>query len=335
MEAYAARPNDSGRNSGEKSCKNNVKDKERKYIFMVKSMYAAVAGLKSHQSKMDVISNNIANINTWGYKSKTINFQDAMYQNTTTGAGGNAANGGTGGVNTSQLGYGVNVGSISANYTTGSWNPTGDNLSCMINGSGFFIVGPMVGDPTDPAYAGVANNAIATSGLSLSKVGIFTIDNNGYLVDNQGNYVYGYQPKADGTFDTTALKPIQIPKDAAGDRIKMASYKIGTDGSIVGVDGDSKPHTIGQVAIASVENPNGLEQGEGYLYSVGANAGNVTGMVTTKATGNILSGYLEMSNVDLAKEMSDMITTQRGYQANSKIITVTDEMLEQLVNIKR
>lgn len=330
MEAYAVCPNDSSKTAYKSNETQYViqKRKEVHYI-MVKSMFAAVAGLKAHQSKMDVISNNIANINTWGYKSKTINFQDAMYQNTSSGAGGNAAAGGIGGVNTSQLGYGVNVGSISANYTTGSWNPAGDNLSCMINGTGFFIVGPMV-------PGGVPNDELAENGLSLSKVGIFGIDNNGYLVDNQGNYIYGYQPNADGkTFDTDELGPIQIPKDAEGNRIKMASYKIGTDGSIVGIDESSKPHTIGQIAIASVENPNGLVQQEGYLYTIGENAGNVLAMQTTDATGKILSGYLEMSNVDLAKEMSDMITTQRGYQANSKIITVTDEMLEQLVNIKR
>lgn len=308
---------------------------------MVKSMFAAVAGLRTHQAKMDGIGNNIANVNTWGYKTRTTNFQDAMYQNTRTGSGGNMIAGGTGGINSSQLGFGVNVGSISTNFTTGSWNPTGEGLDCMINGTGFFIVGPMIADEA----AGVPNTGIANAGLSLSKVGIFRPDNNGYLTDNQGNYVYGYGTKTvDGKeeVDPTVLKPLRIPADPAyngtaeeGKRYRIESYKIGADGVIVGTDDKSVPHVIGQIAVASVENPNGLEQQTGYLYRIGNNAGSVLGMQTTKATGDILSGYLEMSNVDLAREMSEMITTQRGFQANSKIITVTDEMLEQLVNIKR
>ena len=104
---------------------------------------------------------------------------------------------------------------------------------------------------------------------------------------------------------------------------------------LVGVDETNIPRTIGQIAVASVENPSGLEQSNGYLYSIGANAGNVLAMQTTSATGTIKSNFLEMSNVDLASDIATMITTQRGYQANTKIITVTDEMLEQLVNMKR
>lgn len=301
---------------------------------MVKSMYAAVAGLKAHQSKMDVISNNIANVNTWGYKSRSTNFQDAMYQNTINGSGGNAANGGTGGMNPSQLGFGATVSSVSTNFTTGSRGYTGNPLDCMINGPGFFIVGTM-------NAAGYNNNGLAASGLSLSKVGIFGPDNNGYLTDNQGNYVYGYAPNtatADDPDDLveTKLVPIQIPIDPdTGERYKIQTWKIGTDGTVVGVDENSKPVTIGKIAVASVENPNGLEQKEGYLYEIGPNAGTVLGMPTTDATGAILGNYLEMSNVDLAQDMSYMITTQRGYQANTKIITVTDQMLEELVNMKR
>lgn len=308
--------------------------RERKSKNMVKSMFAAVAGLRTHQSRMDVISNNIANVNTWGYKSRSANFQDAMYQNVVTGAGGNAAAGGSGGTNTSQLGFGVNVGSISTNFTTGSWNPTGNGLDCMINGTGFFIVGPMIADPN----TGIANDGIGDAGLSLSRVGIFSPDNNGYIVDNAGNYVYGYAyDEATGQVDNTKLVPLRIPEDpdTPGERLQIESFKIQADGTLVGTDKDSVPRVIGQIAVASVENPNGLEQQTGYLYKVGGNAGKVLAMQTTQATGDILSGYLEMANVDLAKEMSEMITTQRGFQANSKIITVTDEMLEQLVNMKR
>lgn len=308
---------------------------------MVKSMFAAIAGLKTHQSKMDVISNNIANVNTWGYKTRSANFADAMYQNSIQGKGGNNAAGGSGGMNTSQVGFGVNMGSISTDFTTGSWSPTGNGLHCMINGPSFFIVGPM-------NTGGVNPTGLKASGLSLSRVGIFSVDNQGYLVDDQGNYVYGKRsnnPSADPQMFENDLKPIRVPTgngdtkitDGATDpRVELQSYTIGQDGTIVGVDKAGKPYTLGKIAVASVENPNGLEQSQGYLYDIGANAGNVLAVdAGNDAVGKVLSGYLEMANVDLASEIASMITTQRGYQANSKIITVTDEMLEQLVNMKR
>ncbi|MBA4698886.1 MAG: flagellar hook-basal body complex protein [Ruminococcus sp.] len=303
---------------------------------MVKSMYAAISGLRSHQSKMDVISNNIANVNTWGYKGRSANFQDAMYQNLTNSTGGNTNAGGTGGTNSSQLGYGVNMGSISTNFTSGSWGFTGDPLNCMIDGTGFFIVGGMTGNIINGG-PGIPADEIAENNMSLSRVGIFKVDNNGYLVDNSGNYIYGFTQDTTGVIDTTTLRPIQVPVDQdTGERYNVATYKIGMDGVVKGVTTDNEEITIGQIAVASVENPNGLEQTAGYLYNIGDNAGRVVGIQTVgTTTGAILSNYLEMSNVDMATEMANMITTQRGYQANTKIITVTDEMLEQLIAMKR
>ncbi len=304
---------------------------------MVKSMNAAIAGLKSHQTKMDVLSNNIANVNTWGFKSRTTNFQDALYSNSISGSAGATENGKLGGINTSQIGYGNTVSSISTNFSTGSRQYTGNPLDCMIDGTAFFIVGPFRGQNGNATAVEVGK--IGESGLFLSRVGIFQPDSNGYLVDNTGNYVYGFAAKADGSFDVTGgLVPIQIPEDktaGGGARLSIQTWTIGTDGTVVGVDDKNVPHTIGKIAVASVENPSGLEQNNGYLYKIGANAGTVKGMETTSATGTIQSNFLEMSNVDLASDIATMITTQRGYQANTKIITVTDEMLEQLVNMKR
>ena len=307
---------------------------------MVKSMNAAIAGLKSHQTKMDVLSNNIANVNTWGFKSRTTNFQDALYSNSISGSAGKMENGKLGGINTSQIGYGNTVSSISTNYSTGSGQYTGNPLDCMIDGTAFFVVGPY----RDTTNAAIKNEEIGKNGLFLSRVGIFQPDSNGYLVDNTGNYVYGYAADDTGNIDPTkGLVPIRIPEDKAAKpgadgkqpRYNIQTWTIGTDGTVVGVDETNIPRTIGQIAVASVENPSGLEQSNGYLYSIGANAGNVLAMQTTSATGTIKSNFLEMSNVDLASDIATMITTQRGYQANTKIITVTDEMLEQLVNMKR
>ncbi len=304
---------------------------------MVKSMNAAIAGLKSHQTKMDVLSNNIANVNTWGFKSRTTNFQDALYSNSISGSAGATENGKLGGINTSQIGYGNTVSSISTNYSTGSGQYTGNPLDCMIDGTAFFIVGPYRGQGGTATAVGVGK--IGESGLFLSRVGIFQPDSNGYLVDNTGNYVYGFAANDQGKIDDKDnLVPIQIPMDKTAQppaRYAIQTWTIGTDGTVVGVDDKNVPHTIGKIAVASVENPSGLEQNNGYLYKIGANAGTVKGMETTSATGTIKSNFLEMSNVDLASDIATMITTQRGYQANTKIITVTDEMLEQLVNMKR
>jgi flagellar hook protein FlgE len=302
---------------------------------MVKSMYAAIAGLRAHQSKMDVISNNIANVNTWGYKSRSTNFQDAMYQNLINSTAGDTNEGGLGGTNASQLGYGVNVGSITTNFTSGSWGYTGRALDCMIDGTGFFIVGGMLGGGQGNTTApNVAD--LGTSSLSLSRVGIFSIDSNGYLVDDSGNYVYGFAPDGDA-WDTKNLIPITTAGNAAtGQGAQFTSFSIGTDGVLTGVLTDNTIVKVGKIAVASVENVNGLTQTAGYLYTIGENAGTVMAIETVATTtGQILSNYLEMSNVELATDMANMITTQRGYQANTKMITVTDEMLELLVNLKR
>lgn len=307
---------------------------------MIRSMQSAIAGLKSHQTKMDVIGNNIANVNTWGYKSKSANFSDAMYSNFINASAGNVAQGNLGGVNPSQIGFGSNVSSIVANTTTGSQFYTGKPFDCMINGPAYFIVGPMAANNgmVDPA-------TIANSGLGLSRVGAFELDSNGYLVDDTGNYVYGY---VNGTVDpatgevtvttTGNIQPIRLTSaisDAGHTDIVYSSATIATDGTITVVDDQDVAHVVGKIAVALVDNPGGLEQENGYIYGIGDNAGGVNVMAQNAATGRILSNNLEMSNVDLATEMSYMITTQRGYQANTRMITVSDQMLEELVNMKR
>lgn len=283
---------------------------------MVGSMFAAISGLKAHQSKMDVIGNNIANVNTWGYKSHSANFADATYRTSIAGAAGAGAAGG--GVNPSQVGYGANVNSITVNYTTGNRNPTGWGSDCMIDGPGFFVV---TTDNTLALGAGITD--ISGANVMLSRVGILKIDDQGYLTDDKGNYIVG----ADG-------KTIQV-----GGGESYSSLTVQTDGTVTGVRSDTghegEVQTIGQIGVASIQNPSGLEKTQGYYYRIGPNAGTVSMGAANKATGEILGGYLEMSNTDLSTEMANMITTQRGFQANTKIITVTDQMLEELVNMKR
>lgn len=533
---------------------------------MVKSMFAAVAGLRTHQSKMDVIGNNIANVNTWGYKAGSMSFKDTMYQTSASGSGGSTEAGSYGGTNANQVGYGVTTGSITYDFGSGGMSPSSRGLDCMIDGSGFFFVGPMHDGPITLD----SEDAIRSSGLKLSRVGKFDVDSHGYLVDDAGNYVYGFVNSSDDitssdSFDTTSLQPLKIPTTAdmatvknnnastdvsdaktayneavaalntaqgslgtaeqeyieaknaydseytaqgiatkksdyeaaettmntaykawidnpdpanelnlreayytakrdyetkkyiyikdntnlctnsasttdldtawgnyitafenywgtAGSPIdpldpankpalddalktlqgyendlsktesgslldtmtsaklevdkasaavtaaekkvtqaangvtsaqdsatstassnttaddtleKMTSYKILNNGTVTGVASDGSTIVLGKIALAGVQNTSGLVKDSGYYYSIGANAGNVSAYEAGGSEGKILGNYLEMAKVDLATEMTDMITTQRGFQANSKIITVTDTMLEELVNMKR
>lgn len=319
---------------------------------MVGSMFAAVSGLKAHQTRLDVLGNNIANVNTWGYKAQTTHLVDAAYRTKTAGGANGWARDSKGGNNTSQIGYGANVGYISVNYTTGNWNPTGLGSDCMINGPGFLMVTnipPAAGAATttingdDFDSTGVvaadtqADMAVDPSaGILLSRVGILGIDEEGYLVDSNGYYVLNYEQKAiQVPKDTTTTNP-----DGSNPYYTYGAITIQKDGTITGVVQTPAKHSgremvLGQLGVASVQNINGLEHGEGYYFNIGPNAGDVLCNQTNAATGDIYGGYLEMSNTDLSTEITTMITTQRGYQANTKIITVTDEMLQELVNMKR
>lgn len=301
---------------------------------MVKSMFTGVAGLKAHQQMMDVIGNNIANVNTYGFKAGSLAFQDALYQSLGSLQGGNTEAGGLGGRNPSQVGYGVSAGGISYDFGQGGAAATGRDMDCMIDGTGFFIVGPMKDNN------GVVDvDDFGKAGFMLSRVGRFFVDNNGYLVDGSGNYIYGFAASTDTngkvTYDTDNLSPLVVPKDSNGKQYTVNSYTIKSDGTIVGTTDDNKTVAIGQIALAAVANPNGLVKTSGYYYSLSDNTGETAINAAGGATGVIETGCLEMAKVELANEFAQLILTQRGYQANSKIITVTDQMLEELVNMKR
>lgn len=320
---------------------------------MVKSMFAGVAGLKVHQQMMDVIGNNIANVNTPGYKSGSITFQDSIYQTINAATGGNTAVGGFGGRNPSQVGYGVSVCGIAYDMGGGGKNVTGRGLDCMIDGSGYFIVGPMRGetadgigewaDGTDDAAGGMD---ISGSGLQLSRVGQLFRDENGYLVDSNRNYVYGFNVQAGTETDieppptiVRELWPLRVPgyddADDTTSKYSLSGFTIKADGTITAQSDNNQTVTIGKIALASVQNPDGLSKSSGYYYNVTDNCGAVKAVEAGGATGQLEMGGLEMAKVELANEFSQLILAQRGFQANSKIITVTDSMLEELVNMKR
>lgn len=327
---------------------------------MIKSMYSGVAGLRAHQSKMDVIGNNIANVNTYGYKAGRATFKESIYQ--TISASSNGSNT-YGGKNASQVGYGSQIGTIDLMFSSGSYAPTDSPTDCMIDGNGFFLVGKKTDAGADDA-SGVPAGSV--EGLTLTRVGDFRFDGDGYLVDSNGYVVYGVVNtdvlNTDGTFDpdftdgTVLLQPIRIQASDGtydgvtggaedSERLNVNSIRIDDKGNVLGIvagavdeDGNetSKPVVLAKLAIANVPNPNGLEKNNGPYYKAVSNTGKVAAFgAGDGGTGLVISNGLEMANVDLAKEFSEMITTQRGFQANTRIITVSDEMLQEIMAIKR
>ena len=315
-------------------------------MAMLRAMDSAVAGLRAHQSKMDVIGNNIANVNTWGFKSQSYNFKEALYQTSTASTKGNidTATTTSGGVNAAQYGYGSLTGSISTDMTASVPSYVG-GLNASINGEGFFITMPTLDADGVPA------DDIKTTGFQYTRVGQFQIDANGFLLDLNGNYVYGYATDnglSDTIGVTDTLVPLRVPVkgtgdinyDPAADIPVLKSVSIDQNGMIKGVgddgNGNDTSYYLGRVALAYFQNPTGLTKDGNSYYttSLSDNAGDVEA-AWPGGTSNLMAGYIETSNVDLAKEFSEMITTQRGFQANSKIITVSDEMLSDLISMKR
>jgi len=307
---------------------------------MLRAMDSAVAGLRAHQSKLDVIGNNIANVNTFGYKAQSYSFKEAMYQTTTASTGGNANAAGN---NAAQFGYGTMTGSISTDMGASTPSYT-SGFNATINGQGFFIV--------SPGNSPVNNTSeeLKKSSCSYSRVGQFSIDNNGFIVDSNNNYIMGFQTQDDGSYDNTTLVPLRMTKKDGtssadvpeADLAVSSSIQINNLGIITATITDSSDKettvTLGKVAVANFQNQEGLTKGGGYYYETNPND-NAGSCVATEpgsgSTAKLMTGYLEASNVDLAKEFSEMITTQRGFQANSKLITVSDEILNELVNMKR
>ncbi|WP_039041925.1 flagellar basal body rod protein FlgG [Sporosarcina sp. ZBG7A] len=264
---------------------------------MLRSMYSGISGLKNFQTKLDVIGNNIANVNTYGFKKGRTVFKD-LYSQTVAGA--SAPGGNRGGVNPKQVGLGSQLATIDTLHTAGSTQFTGNTLDLAIEGDGFFVVK----DGTKDVY---------------TRAGNFYMDQNGDVVDGDGRYL-----------QKTGGGKITIPPTAT-------SMSIGQNGSVTYVpDTGGNPVEVGIINIAKFNNPGGLNKVGGNIFEASTNSGPVIpGAPQSGGRGTIKSGSLEMSNVDLSEEFTEMIVAQRGFQANTRIITTSDEILQELVNLKR
>ncbi|MPM03693.1 Flagellar basal-body rod protein FlgG [bioreactor metagenome] len=312
---------------------------------MMRSLFSAVSGLKSHQTAMDVIGNNVANVNTTGYKSSRTIFQD-IYSQTIRSA--TAPTSTTGGINAQQVGLGTSISTIGMNMSDGSTQSTSNSLDFAISGDGFFVVSD------------------GNGGYYYSRNGALTTDPDGYLVTANGDYVMVIAENttdavADGTSDdattsvencdsfaTDDLTNIQLMKSftdsTTGNKVEYTDYAIDSNGliTVTAATTDSTTgettkaiKTIGRVVLATFNNAGGLEKAGSSYYVQGANSGAPAYDFAGNNCGSLASGSLEMSNVDLATELTNMIITQRGFQANSRVITTSDTFLEELINLKR
>jgi flagellar hook protein FlgE len=263
---------------------------------MMRALYSGVSGLQAHQIKMDVLANNIANVNTVGFKKGQVTFQDMLSQTLSSGSSGTAST--IGGTNAQQIGIGVMVGTITNIHTQGAAATTGKGTDVMIQGEGYFILQE-------------------GANYYYSRAGAFMVDNAGNLVNS-----------ANG----------MLVCDEAGTPINItgSNISIGADGSISYLDVDGNPAVYGtKIGLATFPNPQGLTKAGENMYTESLASGVATNTTPGINAGSLISGALEMSNVDLAQEFVDMIITERGYQANSRTIRTADEMLQELINLKR
>jgi flagellar basal-body rod protein FlgG len=262
---------------------------------MVRSLYTAATGMMAQQMQIDVVSNNISNVNTIGYKKQRAEFADLFYQT--------MEYAGTSTSNTTQSPTGISVGlgvrptAVTKIFSQGNFKETGNNLDVAIQGDGFFQV------------------QLPDGRIGYTRDGAFKLDSEGNIVTSDG---YKLVPN------------ITIPADTV-------QISIGTDGTVSVLEaGQTQMQQIGQIQIAKFINPAGLHSLGSNLYiDTTASGDPIVSTPGLDGTGELRQGFVEMSNVQLVEEMTDLITGQRAYDAASKAIVTSDEMLQTVNNLKR
>jgi flagellar hook protein FlgE len=416
---------------------------------MMRSMFAAISGLKNHQTFMDVVGNNIANVNTTGFKQSRVTFQDILSQ-TVRGASG--PQGGRGGVNPEQVGLGMLISGIDTSQTQGTLQSTGKLTDMAIQGDGYFVMSdgkqsfytrdgafdlgidgtlvnpsnglhvqgwmpdPITGKintaapptnisiPIGGGMTGKASNSLTISGnldantttgtpyplsttiydslgnaipvsfdftrnsantwgialspsaalpagvqnLSLSGGNQLQFDTFGKVLSTGTNgtsaisltYNNGAGPQTVSIdlsqMTQLASTPSSVTAQTDGASAgTLTTFTVGQGGDITGIYSNGYKQTLGQMALATFANPDGLTKSGGNLFATSANSGTPqVGIPDSGSRGTIATGFLEGSNVDLAQQFTNMIMAERGFQANSRVITTSDEILQDLVNIK-
>lgn len=260
---------------------------------MMRALYTAASGMQAQQYNIDTISNNLANVNTTGFRKNLAHFQDLIYQQLR--APGTPVGASVVPV-AQEVGLGVKVGASEKNFTQGTLVQTNNPLDIAIEGEGFFQV-------TKPDGT-----------QAYTRDGSFKRDANGSIVT------------ADGYF----LNPqITIPQTAT-------QVNVGQDGTVTAlIPGQNTPQQVGQITLVRFTNPAGLAPtGQNNFTQTAASGAPTISQAGLNGTGSLQGGYLEQSNVQLVEEIVNLIVAQRAYEANSKAVTVSDEMLQTAVNTK-
>jgi flagellar hook protein FlgE len=286
-------------------------------------MYSAISGLRNHQIMLDVTANDLANVNTVGFKASRTSFRDSLAQLQRSGA---SATPGSAGAKSAQIGLGVQLGSIDNLMTNGAFMSTGSPYDVAITGSGWFRV-----SNTDPT-AGTApapDTFPGTSTYEYTRAGNFTLNDQGELATQDGWRVVGKGVDTTTGGPNTTDIVIKVPTDAS-------DVSVATDGAVSyqPAAGGARV-TAGYLSIASFANESGLDRSSANRWkATGSSGAESVATPAVNGNGEVAGGQLEMSNVDLATEFTNMITAQRGFEASSRVLSTVDEMLQTLVNLK-
>jgi len=265
-------------------------------MALLGTLTTSVSALDSFTTGLDTIGNNIANINSTAFKGSNVSFSDTF------------------------SGVGTQVNATSESFAQGALSSTGNPTDLGISGNGFFIV-------KDPA-----------SGFSYAtRDGQFHFDSNGYLVNEEG---YRVQGETGGTTGTAPATLGDIKEGTPPTGAELSSVAIDASGNVVESYSNGTQTTTNQVLLQNFSDPNLLQAQGNNLYTNLVGAGPLT--TTLNATnapgqggfGSLQSGTLEQSNVDLTTQFSNMITLQRAFEANARMITISDTILEDVVNMK-
>ena len=261
---------------------------------MIRALSTAATGMEAQQTRLDVTANNIANTSTAGFKKSRAEFSDLMYQ--TQRAPGAATGAGTEAPTGLQVGMGVRTVATQRMHGQGAMRQTSAPLDVAIEGRGFYQINLPSGE------------------VAYTRDGAFKINAEGQLVTAEGYTLGG---------------DISISPDAQ-------SITIGADGTVsVVVPGEATPVEAGQIQVAAFANESGLESMGRNLYrETSASGAAVVGVAGENGTGSLAQGSLEMSNVNVVEEMIDLISGQRAYEINSRVIKAADDMLAQTANLK-
>jgi len=262
---------------------------------MIRSLYSGATGMNAQQLNIDTIANNMANVNTYGYKSSRMQFEDLMYQ--TLKEAGAATSDETRRPTELAIGAGTRAVATLHNFSTGTLQQTGNSLDLAIGGEGFFQLADADGD------------------IYYTRDGSFKLNSEGEIVNSQGYYL---EPR------------ITLPADTE-------SVSITADGIVsVLVYGESEAQEVGQIELARFINQGGLSSQGGNLYAETEASGQaIVNIPTSETFGSLEQGWVEASNVQLVDEMVNMITAQRAYELNSKVVRTADSLIETATNLKR